>query len=470
MSENVGISLSNLQSYTSTTKIVVFSLALLFGTACSLSSKILLSMRSHGMSGREEDFSFPLFQTFGMFTAMLFGLLIHFLVVYFEIPFPGYLDSKGNFECRQSIPSWLYFFLILPSVFDLSATALFMFGLKYVNVSIYQMLRGGSIVFVALIKHFILHDKLKSYHWIGVFWNLISILLVGIVALFATSSSASSSDQESESKDPIIGIFLILLGALVQSLQYPFEEKVMTMNVSAPPLFLIGMEGFWGTLICVFILYPMAYMMPGSDNGSIENPFNTIIMIQNSVNIQIVFMFYFLNVFLYNILGILVTYLLDSVWRAILDNFRPVTVWIIDLLIFYMISTHFGESWTNLSYLQVISMFVLLYGTAIYNAPNQASILLTGNFSSCYINCTHEYNNISPNIDEKDTQLQLEFEPQDVKDPSSRVKFLSSSSTHPLNLFSASPRKSPLNFIRTLRKEEVHYGSILDDVIPVETA
>jgi hypothetical protein len=45
--------------------LLVFVAALIAGTACSLTSKVMLSMKSVGLSGKEEDFSFPLFQTFG---------------------------------------------------------------------------------------------------------------------------------------------------------------------------------------------------------------------------------------------------------------------------------------------------------------------------------------------------------------------------------------------------------------------
>jgi hypothetical protein len=36
-------------------------------------------------------------------------------------------------------------------------------------------------------------------------------------------------------------------------------------------------------------------------------------------------------------------------------------------------------------------MAVLLYGTAIYNAPNPGSVLLTGGFSSFFVDCSDEY-------------------------------------------------------------------------------
>jgi hypothetical protein len=45
----------------------VFLAALVAGTGCSLTSKILLSMKSIDIDGNEAAFEFPLFQTMGMF-------------------------------------------------------------------------------------------------------------------------------------------------------------------------------------------------------------------------------------------------------------------------------------------------------------------------------------------------------------------------------------------------------------------
>jgi hypothetical protein len=213
----------------------------------------------------------------------------------------------------------------------------------------------------------------------------VSIVLVGMTALF------SASDDASGPQNPLLGVMLILSGALVQSLQYAFEERVMSMDVAAPPLLLIGMEGLWGTLLCIFVLYPIAYYTPGDDHGSYENPFNTFYMLKNSSEVQNMFFLYFICIFAYNMLACLVTFMLNSVWHAILDNFRPITVWVTDLVIFYCISTAFGESWTVWSFLQLLGMGVLLYGTAVYNAPNAGSIKLTGTLYDCFFDFSEEY-------------------------------------------------------------------------------
>jgi len=73
-------------------------------------------------------------------------------------------------------------------------------------------------------------------------------------------------------------------------------------------------------------------------------------------------------VFILNSFSVLVTYMMSSVWHAILDNFRPVTIWIVQLSIYYTFSHgQYGEAWTDGSYLQLAGMALLLVGTAVYN-------------------------------------------------------------------------------------------------------
>ena len=116
----------------------LFLAALLAGTIYSLSSKMLLHMNGIGMTGQLETFSSPLFLTYGMFLGMTAALLLHVWVISFRIPFPGYHHDDRS----QPIPLWVYFLLGIPSVFDLIATILAMYGLRNVSVSVYQMLRG----------------------------------------------------------------------------------------------------------------------------------------------------------------------------------------------------------------------------------------------------------------------------------------------------------------------------------------
>ena len=129
---------------------------------------------SSGSGGRDSDdkamamsFHKPLFLTFGMFVATLFGLVFHWVVLVFRIPFPGYefevgievdgvwkddspggrdekrvlLDASlsegigtprrhddGNVTIvakRRKVPTWMYFYLAIPAIFDFVAATIF---------------------------------------------------------------------------------------------------------------------------------------------------------------------------------------------------------------------------------------------------------------------------------------------------------------------------------------------------------
>jgi drug/metabolite transporter (DMT)-like permease len=331
-------------------ELVIFLTAIAAGTACSICSKTMMSMHGTGITGETEAFSKPIFQTFGMFVGMMFGLVMHWIVLYFQIPFPGYEHelmrqqqqqqqqqlprySGGNAAASEqdallkptgaststtttkvaTTPVWMYFFLAVPSIFDLAATALCMMGLRYLDVSIYQLLRGSGIIFVALMKQHVLGDRLYVFQWIGVLWNVVSVVLVGATAVL----NSQGEHTDVLPAEALLGVALVMAGAFVQALQFVFEEKVMTMDeASAPPLLLIGMEGLWGTVLCLLVVYPVVYYIPGSDHGSYEDPFNTWAMFVQSPNIQVAFCVYFFAIFAYNLFAVLVTFMLNSVWRT----------------------------------------------------------------------------------------------------------------------------------------------------------
>lgn len=310
----------------------------------------------------------------------------------------------------------------LKSIFDLLATALCMMGLRYLDVSVYQLLRGSGIIFVALMKQHVLGDKLYRFQWIGVSWNVVSVALVGGSAILAESHAGGDDGDVTDNAGlALLGSLLVLCGAFVQALQFVFEEKVMNMDdVAVPPLLLIGMEGVWGTFFCMAILYPIAYFLPGNDHGSYEDPFNTWYMVTQDSTIRWAFIVYFFVILGYNVFAVLVTFLLNSVWHAILDNFRPLSIWLVDLAIYYLIAHgtgDFGEPWrAPYSYVQVVGMAVLLYGTAIYNVPNAGSIRLLGQWWNSFgVDLSKEYDMLEVEMEEKAVDFEWEQRQRDFK-------------------------------------------------------
>lgn len=76
------------------------------------------------------------------------------------------------------------------------------------------------------------------------------------------------------------------------------------------------------------------------------------------------------------------------------------------MFIYYaIISLHgeFGEPWTKYSWVQLLGLFVLLYGTAVYNAPNSGSIKLLGQWFAFGIDLRDEYEEAEREQDEDES-------------------------------------------------------------------
>ena len=232
----------------------------------------------------------------------------------------------------------------------------------------YQLVRCSVIIVTAILKATVLKHRLTNYMWFGIGINTVAMVLVSATSFLPGATAGPSVEEDGIDRDPRIGILFILLSCVVQGSQYVFEERVMTVD-NAPPLVVVGMEGLWGTLLMPIVVFPWAYILPGTDvGGCLENVYDSWVMTRNSGAIQLILAIFTLTVFFYNIFCIYVTYLLSSIWHAILDNFRPVSVWMTDLLLFYVFTNHaFGERWTYSSWVELAGMMLLFLGTAIYN-------------------------------------------------------------------------------------------------------
>ena len=137
-------------------------------------------------------------------------------------------------------------------------------------------------------------------------------------------------------------------------------------------------------------------MVPGEDNGSFEDPFDAYVMIKNSGALQVILChqkWFYHNIYLtiiyisfhimeknlatlflftvvtYNCMAVYVTKYLSAIWHAVLDIFRPVTIWALDLAIYYVFLPNqgFGEKWVPASWFQLAGLLILFLGTAVYN-------------------------------------------------------------------------------------------------------
>mmetsp|Transcript_2240 Transcript_2240/g.2334 ORF Transcript_2240/g.2334 Transcript_2240/m.2334 type:complete len:422 (-) Transcript_2240:142-1407(-) len=336
----------------STAGMVVFILGLIGGTFSAIFCKMSFESSSEGISGETKQFSKPISVLFIMFCGMIPAYFMWLIQQKFRQPHE-----------RETLSLRIMMLLIVPCICDLLCTLLLLVAQLFITASMWQMLRGTVICITALLKSTVLKHKLRTHMWAGV-----AIITAAMILVASSTFLAKPDPNAPEARDPRVGVVLVLLGCLAQGVQYVFEEKVMAVD-DVPPLVVIGFEGIWGALLTLVLVYPLAYLVPGSDAGSYENPYDSFLMIYNSPWLQSILVIFVLTVTVYNCMAVYVTRYLSSIWHAILDNFRPITVWGMDLAIFYLIlpGSAYGENWNEGSYLQLGGLLVLFLGTAVYN-------------------------------------------------------------------------------------------------------
>ena len=200
----------------------VFSVALVCGTAATLTSKVMFDMESEDHLGNVRKFAKPLMVTFLMFVAMLAALPLHFII---------HKCTKPD-EPLPPVSTKMMFILIAPAITDLLGTTCAMVGLLYVKVSVYQLVRASTIIFVAVYRVFLLKQKFYAYNWLGVFLNFLAIVIVGGSALFDPTAGS----------DVPKGIAVLLVGCAIMASQLVLEEKVSILllenNISHPSILL----------------------------------------------------------------------------------------------------------------------------------------------------------------------------------------------------------------------------------------
>ena len=141
--------------------------------------QILFGIQGEGIDGSRRFFEKPLLLTWVMFLAMTLALPLQWLRNWFAARGGEKGSGGGGLVPVESDTTWRsYFLMLVPTVFDLLATALSTAGLMFTTVSVFQLVRCSVMIFTALMKASLLRQKLKKYMWIGILVNTLGSLTV----------------------------------------------------------------------------------------------------------------------------------------------------------------------------------------------------------------------------------------------------------------------------------------------------
>lgn len=258
--------------------------------------------------------------------------------------------------------------LAIPASFDFCGSTLMFVALTQCAASVYQMMRGIIVVITAGMAMIFLGRKQYLHHYISLLIIVLAVAGVGLVGIAVSNKLAADKSDSGEEADPgatttPLGVILLLVAQCFTGGQFVVEEKLLG-GYYLDPLYVVGLEGFWGCVIYSIVL-PSFQQVKDCSNamcnyGYLEDSKlafqqmgeNKILIVQ-SVGIII-------SIAAFNATGVAITKYASAAQMSTIETCRTLLIWIISLMMKdekFLVPLSFG---------QLAGFAALVLGTLIY--------------------------------------------------------------------------------------------------------
>ncbi|EAR92190.2 nucleotide-sugar transporter (macronuclear) [Tetrahymena thermophila SB210] len=312
-------------------------------------------------------FHHPFIQTFIMELANTLPL---YYVLYKKLKKQNIIQIDHNKKKMNNFKDYLW--ILLPSVCDLTGATLQYFALLFLDSSIYQMMRCGSIIFTAIFSKIIFRKIFFKYRYIGLICTIIGLILVGLSHFLFVSTSNSANI-----KVQLISIGLLAICMVLYGCYYTSEEYIYT-KYNIHPCQLLGIEALYGSIIYLAILLPIFCNVECNFPNKVgcvkvgeKFYFESVSQYIDGVlsnNWLLAFVILgVLSKFIFNLSGVFTTKYFSSLTRSVAGTLGILVTWSIGLLV-----TNTGlRDWESLDYktcIMISSGYICLFaGNLIYN-------------------------------------------------------------------------------------------------------
>lgn len=364
-------------------------LMLITGSINTLSVKWADTMTSESTDGKQHPFRHPFLQACGMFVGEMLCMVAFYIVKWYRRrrtpnnqPSPsesGFQEIRSDDEVVQEQPKFSPFVFLPPALCDMTATSIQYIGLTLTYASSFQMLRGAVIVFTGILSRIFLSRKIKAYKWIGIFFVIAGLVIVGLCDVLSQKSSSEvqsiheffgvyhekvqngTTPSNHSANHQLLGDILIVCAQVIVASQMVYEEKFIT-KYNVPALQAVGWEGTWGflclaTLLIPFYFIPDPFGQKNNPRGVLEDAYDGLYQLSHNPYLATAFCGTVISIAFFNFAGISVTKEMSATTRMVLDSIRTLVIWGVSMAI----------GWQGFQALQLLGFLVLITGMCIYN-------------------------------------------------------------------------------------------------------
>ena len=323
------------------TSLLIFFLILyiLFGAGITIILKHINNEESKGVK-----FSHDYFITLLMFFSEISGLPLYCILSRKSKKSERTDSQSVNDEAELQIEEELednnkisnkkkVLYSIIPFILDNIASYFSGIVINYLSGSTYMMIKGLTIIiFTLLLSKFLLKNKHIIDHYIAIACAGVGCIFIGI---------NKSLYKDSETKEIIVGIIIVVIIMVTQSFQCIYQEYYMKKYM-IDQFFMLGFEGLFGfifnIILCISFYYIECdestdfgkYYCIKDDKGilRLENLKFCFIQIFDNKIILTLIIILIIVIAGFNLIGISIIKYNGSVTRCLIDNIKIFLVWI----------------------------------------------------------------------------------------------------------------------------------------------
>jgi len=243
------------------------------------------------------------------------------------------------------------------SAFHVVVTLCTQTALMFVPATVYAALRQGNIPIIVAIRVYMLKKSCAQHQLIGV-----GILTLGLVLMAVASHTGF--DHSGGAMHYGFGIFLLFVASALLAGRYVSEEVLMQCE-RIPPMVVVGAQGFLGSIVSAILLV-------FAHHFEYEDFWNTVGMLRASPQVQVLVVEFVVLTIVYNLTMAYTTQMFDSTCKAMVRGTKPIFVWSLQLLCFYVLDStsrtqHYGEPWAPpRSWCVLFAAIIVSIGLCLY--------------------------------------------------------------------------------------------------------
>ena len=303
-------------------------------------------------------FEKPFFLSTIVFSSMCLAL------VWFALFRRKHLDPK-TYSRRMIL---LMFF---PSILECVAFCIGMYAQILMALSLAMIMKGAKVVFSCLFTVTFLKRKQYAFHFFSVG------LCVAGLAVAGWSEFLNNPDT---GLTVFIGCMLLLTSECMKAFHVILDEMMLKTN-KCDILFVVGMEGLYSILFLVPTLLIAWLLIPGAQNGHLEDLSDTIYRVESSTILKALLGVLPAVVVVLAIAGAMIIKYLTGVHNALISVSRSIVAWSLELIFFYCAPSEFanmyGKPWGSYSILRLVGFSMVIIATLMYDEDIRIPWLFT---------------------------------------------------------------------------------------------